>query len=175
MRPSKGPDECAACRGDVCVWTESVVTPLHVTCTNNDGMEKPQPELGCCFQGGRENEGYRSQAPPPPFSLPPHPPPPPAPCTLQFRMGLCVYETSGFQGMVRAAEGKERQGWRAEGGGRGLVEGGGGAQAAAAYISQCTQRTGHLIYIEPHGSSCSVVFTVVHDSIRDNKMQLGLT
>lgn len=54
-------------------------------------------------------------------------------------MGRCVYET--FQGTVEAAGGKT-EGW----------EGGGGSKAAAtaAYISQCTQRTGHLIYIEPH-------------------------
>lgn len=29
-------------------------------------------------------------------------------------------------------------------------EEGAAAAAAASYISQCTQRTGHLIYIEPH-------------------------
>lgn len=72
--------------------------------------------------------------------------------------------------MDKAAEGKEKQGWRA--GGWGV---GGGGQAAAAYISQCTQRTGHLIYIELHGSSCYVVFTVVHISILNNEMQLDLT
>lgn len=68
-------------------------------------------------------------------------------------MGLRVYETFGFQGLDKVAEEKERQGWRVCG------EVGGGA--AAAYISQCTQKTGHLIYSQPHGSSCYVVFTVV--------------
>lgn len=175
MRPSKGPDECAACRGDVCVWTESVVTPLHVTCTNNDGMEKPQPELGCCFQGGRENEGYRSQAPPP---LPPslrtlllHQPP----ALSNLGWGCVFTRHQGFRGWLELLKAKKGRDGELRGVGGGWLRGVGGAQAAAAYISQCTQRTGHLIYIEPHGSSCSVVFTVVHDSIRDNKMQLGLT
>lgn len=61
--------------------------------------------------------------------------------------------------MDEAAKGRERQGWELDGGAHTR------AAAAAAYISQCTQRMGHLIYIEPHGSSCSVVFTVVHMNI----------
>lgn len=48
-----------------------------------------------------------------------------------------------------------------------------GGQAAAAYISQCTQRTGHLIYIEPRGSSCSVVLAVVDVSILNNINAVG--
>jgi len=42
---------------------------------------------------------------------------------------------------------------------------GGGGWGGGDYISQCTQRKGHLIYIEPHGSSFSVVLAVVCISI----------
>lgn len=134
----------AGCRGSMCI-----VTPL---CTNNDGMENHNRNWGVVFKvaekmrdaGVRLPSSSSSSSPPPP--LPHHPP-----CTLQFRMGLCVYETLGFQGMDKAAEGKERQGWRAAGWGGVGGEDGGGGERQAAYISQCTQRTGHLIYIELHG------------------------
>lgn len=92
---------------------------------------------------------------------------PPAPSNLGWG---CVFTRRwGFRGWIRLLKGKK--------GRDGGLGGGGGVkrQAAAAYISQCTQRTGHLIYIEPHVSSCSVVFTVVDISILTNKMQFDLT
>lgn len=45
------------------------------------------------------------------------------------------------------------------------VEGGCTQTVATVYISQCTQRTCHLIYIEPRGPSLSVVLTVVHTTV----------
>ncbi len=42
------PHECAVCRGFVC--TESIVTLLHVMCTNNDGMEKLNRDWGVVFK-----------------------------------------------------------------------------------------------------------------------------
>ena len=92
----------------VCVCVD-VVTPLHVTCTNNDGMEKPQPELGCCFQGGRENEGCRSQAPPPLLFLPPSAPSsstsPPALSNLGW--GCVFTRHQGFRGWFELLKGKK--------------------------------------------------------------------
>lgn len=57
-------------------------------------------------------------------------------------------------------------GWGTFQGCRGLMEGSkmrdeSGRYEMRTYISQCTQRTGHLIYVAPHGPSSYVVVTVV--------------
>lgn len=62
----------AVCRGFV--WIKSVVTVLHVMCTNNDGMENHNRNWGVVFKVAEKmrDAGVRP---------PPHPPRQP-PCTL---------------------------------------------------------------------------------------------
>lgn len=110
-------------------------------CANNDGMETHNQNIGVLFSRWQRKRGMRESGIPP-SSHPPHPPLTPSRAP-RCRMALCVHETSGFQGKERVPKGE-----KARDGELG-VEGEGGA----SFISQCTQRTGHLIYIEPHGSS----------------------
>lgn len=94
-----------AIRHAVCggfVWMKSIVTLLLVMM-----MEwRTTTGIGVLFSRWQRKGGMRESASSPHLTTL---------CTLQFRMGLCVNETLGFQGRDKAAEGKERQGWRTGG------------------------------------------------------------
>lgn len=128
-----------ACRAAGTVRTSGIVSVLDAMPHKQWWNRQPQPEWGCCFQGGSRKWGSKT----PPSSLP-HPPthPPLPPHTLILDGAVCFWDV--LRGRSQPLKGREDGDESSAGGGATK------AAAAAAYVSQCTQRTGHLIYIEPH-------------------------